>query len=72
MPNLNLVAYDTAYPGSMSIREDGYYISREDPESMLAALMENIKEYRLRIEDLRDALAEEKLNHKRTIERLSK
>lgn len=49
-------AYDTAYPGSMMPRADGYYLERNDHKSMAAALIELIASRDREIEDLRDAL----------------
>lgn len=46
--------YDTAYAGSMSLREDGDFINRYDNESLIAALYENILSDKRKIEDLRN------------------
>lgn len=49
-------AFDTAYPGSMVARGDGYYVERNGHRSMAAALVELIASRDREIEDLRDAL----------------
>ncbi len=49
-------AFDTAYPGSMCEREDGYYVERNDHKSMAAALVELIASRDREIEDLREAV----------------
>jgi hypothetical protein len=46
-------AFDSAYPGSMCERVDGYYIERNDHKSMAAALLELIASRDREIEDLR-------------------
>ncbi len=48
--------FDTAYPCSMVERKDGYYIERNDHESMAAALVELIASRDRELEDLRGAL----------------
>jgi len=56
----NVVAYDSAYPGSMCERENGRYIDRDDQNSLAAALVELIASRDREIEDLRYVLAIEK------------
>lgn len=49
-------AFDTAYPGSMVERCDGWYVERTDHKSMAAAMVELIASRDREIEDLREAL----------------
>lgn len=49
-------AFDSAYPGSMVERHDGYYICRNDHVSLAAALVELIASRDREIDDLRSAL----------------
>lgn len=49
-------AFDSAYPGSMFERKDGYYVERNDHKSMAAALVELIASRDRELEDLRDAV----------------
>jgi hypothetical protein len=51
-----VVAFDSAYPGSMFDRPDGSYVRRDDPASLAAALLETIERQKRRIEDLEAAL----------------
>jgi len=51
-------AYDSAYPGSMSQREDGSFIRREDADSLAGALLALVKSGDRAAEDLQDALTE--------------
>lgn len=46
-------SFDTAYPGSMVERIDGYYVERNDHKSMAAALVELIASRDRELEDLR-------------------
>lgn len=50
------VGWDTAYPGSMSERNDGYFLRRDDHKSLAAALIELIDSRDHEIEDLRDGI----------------
>lgn len=50
--------YDSAYPGSMCMREDGGYVGREDGESMVAALLEIMRLQKLSMEEWRNAVLE--------------
>lgn len=54
IPNL----YDSAYPGSMSPREDGSYVEREDNTSLALALLQNILVMQRKLEDAEAATAE--------------
>ena len=49
-------AFDSAYPGSMFERNDGYYVKRKDAASLAAALLEQIHERDRDIEDAQFAL----------------
>ena len=51
-------AFDSAYPGSMSQRNDGYYVERDDHKSMAAALVELIGSRDRELDDLRDAITQ--------------
>ena len=51
-------AFDSAYPGSMSQRNDGYYVERNDHKSMAAALVELISSRDRELEDLRGAITQ--------------
>lgn len=52
-------AYDSAYPGSMSKREDGSFIRREDADSLAGALLAMVKSGDRAAEDLQAALIAE-------------
>jgi len=58
-------AYDSAYPGSMSQREDGSFIRREDAESLASALLALVKSGDREAEDLKDALIQYKKDAER-------
>ncbi|MBU0601101.1 MAG: hypothetical protein KKD25_01710 [Gammaproteobacteria bacterium] len=49
-------AFESAYPGSMFERKDGYYVERNDHKSMAAALVELISSRDRELDDLRDAI----------------
>jgi hypothetical protein len=51
-----VVAFDSAYPGSMSERADGNYVLRSDAPSLAAALLEQIAAQDRRLEDAERAL----------------
>lgn len=51
-------AYESAYPGSMTEREDGLYIRRDDPHSLAVALLGIIGHQERQLEDLKAALKE--------------
>lgn len=50
----HIQAYDSAYPGSMVDRDDGYYLCRNDHKSLAAGLVELIASRDRELEDLRD------------------
>ena len=55
--------YDSAYPGSMSLRDEGGYVDREDSTSLAEALLQNLHAARDSAEDWKDgALRLEKEN----------
>ena len=49
-------SFESAYPGSMFERRDGYYVERNDHKSMAAALVELIASRDRELDDLRDAV----------------
>ncbi|MGH7462816.1 MAG: hypothetical protein ACREMA_17555 [Longimicrobiales bacterium] len=49
--------WDSAYPGSMAQRNDGYFLRRDDHTSLAAALVELIASRDREIDDLREAVA---------------
>lgn len=49
-------AFESAYPGSMFERKDGYYVERNDHKSMAAALVELIESRDRELEDLRESV----------------
>jgi hypothetical protein len=49
---LTVVAFNSAYPGSMSPREEGDYIERTDATSLAGALLEQIAGLTRQVEDL--------------------
>lgn len=51
--NTPITAFDTAYPGSMTERNDGYYLRRDDHKSLAVGLVELIASRDREIEDLR-------------------
>ncbi len=51
-------AYESAYPGSMSERDDGLYVRRDDPHSLAVALLGIVGHQGRQIEDLEAALKE--------------
>ena len=57
---MRVLAFDTAYPGSMSQREDGRYVERDDVGSLSGALLEQVESFRRRAEDAEDALAQDR------------
>lgn len=54
---ISVVAFDTAYPGSMSQRTEGDYIRRDDTASLAAALLERLEKQARTIEDLEALVA---------------
>ena len=46
--------FDSAYPGSMSQREDGSYVEKEDSESLAHALLQNLYAAQQDAEDWKD------------------
>ena len=58
-------AYDSAYPGSVSQREDGSFIRREDAESLAGALLALVKSGDRAAEDLKDAMVQYKQDAER-------
>ena len=46
--------YESAYPGSMRVCEDGEFISRNEPENLADALIERIHELERQCEDNTD------------------
>lgn len=57
---MTIKAYDSAYPGSMFLRDDGNYIERTDIDSLVAALVEAVRARDRTIEDLEGALEQMK------------
>ena len=62
MSALRIRGFDSAYPGSMSEREDGGYVQRDDPRSLAGALLELVRSgdraARNLLDDLDQAAAE--------------
>lgn len=58
MAERTVIAYRSAYPGSMCSHEDGGYIDREDAASLAAALLELLTAEKRRAEDAVSALAQ--------------
>jgi hypothetical protein len=52
-----MTAFETAYPGSMCRYSDGDYVMRNDPDSLVAAIIEGVKNRDKQIENLQDAKA---------------
>lgn len=46
--------YSTAYPGSMSERDDGDFVESTDNDSLAAALLRNLYDMQLSVEDWKD------------------
>lgn len=64
---VGVVAYESAYPGSMYRGDDGRYVERDDTISLAGSLLELIATLRRELEDAQGALlqrdeAEAKLN----------
>jgi hypothetical protein len=54
--NVNKAKYfDSAYPGSMSEREDGSYVEKSDSETLADALLKNLYAAQREAEDWKDA-----------------
>ena len=56
-PKVDVLAYDSAYPGSMSPRPDGGYVERHDVASLAGALLERIADLTRRLEDAEAVIA---------------
>jgi hypothetical protein len=55
---MNIKAYNSSYPGSMSEKADGRYIFREDAASLAGALVEQIATLKRQREDLMEMVKE--------------